>query len=120
MSFEVEYDLFNDGSKKKPNNSLKIDQTPILNSIVNTYALSLFVSKFYDFSKNDHALLEKIVNKERDKQTKKFMDEVSRVCGKEEGLMVDKKALASFMRYKFTHERASHEFSVVKILIKYI
>ena len=57
MSFEVEYDLFNDGSKKKPNNSLKIHQTPILNSIVNTYALSLFVSKFYNFSKNEHALL---------------------------------------------------------------
>ena len=62
-----------------------------LNSIVNTYALSLFVSKFYDFSENDHALLKKLVDKERDKQTKNFMDEVSRVCGKEEGLMVDKK-----------------------------
>ena len=28
--------------------------------------------------------------KKRDKQAEKFMDEVSRVCGKEEGLMVDK------------------------------
>ena len=63
MSFEVEYDLFNDGSKRQPNNSLKICQTPILNSIVNTYALSLFVGKFYDFSENDHALLEKVVDK---------------------------------------------------------
>jgi len=45
MSFEVEYKLFNGRSKKKPNNNLKIDQTPILNSIVNTYALSLFVVK---------------------------------------------------------------------------
>lgn len=62
-----------------------------LNSIVNTYALSLFfVSKFYDFSENDHALLKKVFDKKRDKQTEKFMDEVSRVCGKEEGLMVDK------------------------------
>ena len=43
MSFEVEYNLFNGRSKKKPNNNLKIDQTPILNSIVNTYALSLFL-----------------------------------------------------------------------------
>nr|DAX80375.1 MAG TPA: hypothetical protein [Caudoviricetes sp.] len=47
-----------------------------LNSIVNTYALSLFVSKFYDFSENDHALLKKLVDKERNKQTKKFMDEL--------------------------------------------
>ena len=61
-----------------------------LNSIVNTYALSLFfVSKFYDFSENDHALLKKVFDKKRDKQTEKFMDEVSRVCGKEDGLMVD-------------------------------
>ena len=65
MSFEVEYDLFNDGNKKKPNNNLKIYQTPILNSIVNTYALSLFVSKFYDFSENDHALLKKVFDKKK-------------------------------------------------------
>ena len=64
--------------------------TQFLNSIVNTYALSLFVSKFYDFSENDHALLKKVFDKKRDKQTEKFMDEVSRVCDKEEGLMVDK------------------------------
>lgn len=64
--------------------------TQFLNSIVNTYALSLFVSKFYDFSENNHALLKKVFDKKRDKQTEKFMDEVSRVCGKEEGLMVDK------------------------------
>ena len=77
MSFEVEYDLFNDGNKKKLNNNLKIDQTPILNSLVNTYALSLFVSKFYDFSKeNDLSILKKMVDKKRDRQTKKFMDEV--------------------------------------------
>ena len=62
-----------------------------LNSIVNTYALSLFfVSKFYDFSENDHALLKKVFDKKRDKQTEKFMDEVIRFCGIEEGLMVDK------------------------------
>ena len=45
--------------------------------------LSLFVSKFYDFSENDHALLKKVFDKKRDKQTEKFMDEVSRVCVKE-------------------------------------
>ena len=98
MSFEVEYDLFNDGSKKKPNNSLKIDQTPILNSIVNTYALSLFVSKFYDFSKNDHALLEKVVDKKRDKLTEKFMDEVCKVCGKDEDLIVNVPRLRGYIK----------------------
>ena len=98
MSFEVEYDLFNDGSKKKPNNSLKIHQTPILNSIVNTYALSLFVSKFYNFSKNDHALLEKVVDKKRDKQTEKFMDEVCKVCGKDEDLIVNVPRLRGYIK----------------------
>jgi len=98
MSFEVEYDLFNDGSKKKPNNSLKIHQTPILNSIVNTYALSLFVSKFYNFSKNDHALLEKVVDKKRDMQTEKFMDEVCKVCGKDEDLIVNVPRLRGYIK----------------------
>ena len=99
MSFEVEYDLFNDGSKKKPNNNLKIHQTPILNSLVNTYALSLFVSKFYDFSKeNDLPILKKLVNKERDKQTEKFMDEVCKVCGKDEGLIVNVPRLRGYIK----------------------
>ena len=98
MSFEVEYKLFNGRSKKKPNNNLKISQTPILNSIVNTYALSLFVGKFYDFSKNDHALLEKVVNKERDKQTEKFMDEVCKVCGKDEDLIVNVPRLSGYIK----------------------
>lgn len=98
MSFEVEYDLFNGRSKKKPNNNLKISQKPILNSVVNTYALSLFVGKFYDFSKNDHALLEKVVNKERDKQTEKFMDEVCKVCGKDEDLIVNVPRLRGYIK----------------------
>ena len=98
MSFEVEYDLFNDGNKKKLNNNLKIDQTPILNSLVNTYALSLFVSKFYDFSKNDHALLEKVVDKKRDKLTEKFMDEVCKVCGKDEDLIVNVPRLRGYIK----------------------
>ena len=98
MSFEVEYDLFNDGSKKKPNNNLKIDQTPILNSLVNTYALSLFVGKFYDFSKNDHALLEKVVDKKRNMQTEKFMDEVCKVCGKDEDLIVNVPRLRGYIK----------------------
>ena len=98
MSFEVEYDLFSDGNKKKPNNSLKICQTPILNSIVNTYALSLFVGKFYDFSENDHALLEKVVDKKRDMQTEKFMDEVCKVCGKDEDLIVNVPRLRGYIK----------------------
>ena len=98
MSFEVEYDLFNDGSKRQPNNSLKICQTPILNSIVNTYALSLFVSKFYDFNVNDLPILKKLVDKERDKQTEKFMDEVCKVCGKDEDLIVNVPRLRSYIK----------------------
>lgn len=98
MSFEVEYKLFNGRSKKKPNNNLKISQKPILNSVVNTYALSLFVGKFYDFSKNDHALLEKVVNKERDKQTEKFMYEVCKVCGKDEDLIVNVPRLRGYIK----------------------
>ena len=98
MSFEVEYKLFNGRSKKKLNNSLKIYQIPILNSIVNTYALSLFVGKFYDFSKNDHALLEKVVDKKRDKLTEKFMDEVCKVCGKDEDLIVNVPRLRGYIK----------------------
>lgn len=98
MSFEVEYKLFNGRSKKKSNNNLKINQTPILNSLVNTYALSLFVGKFYDFNENDHALLEKVVNKERDKQTEKFMDEVCKVCGKDENLIVNVPRLRGYIK----------------------
>ena len=99
MSFEVEYKLFNGRSKKKPNNNLEIHQTPILNSIINTYALSLFVGKFYDFSKeNDLPILKKLVNKERDKQTEKFMDEVCKVCGKDEGLIVNVPRLRGYIK----------------------
>ena len=98
MSFEVEYKLFNGRSKKQPDKNLKISQKPILNSVVNTYALSLFVGKFYDFSKNDHALLEKVVNKERDKQTEKFMDEVCKVCGKDEDLIVNVPRLRGYIK----------------------
>ena len=98
MSFEVEYKLFNSRSKKKPNNNLKISQKPILNSVVNTYALSLFVGKFYDFSENDHALLEKVVDKKRDMQTEKFMDEVCKVCGKDEDLIVNVPRLRGYIK----------------------
>ena len=98
MSFKVEYDLFNDGSKRQPDKNLKIDQTPILNSLVNTYALSLFVGKFYDFSENDHALLEKVVDKKRNMQTEKFMDEVCKVCGKDEDLIVNVPRLRGYIK----------------------
>lgn len=98
MPFELEYKIFNGRNKKQPDKNLKIDQTPILNSLVNTYALSLFVSKFYDFSKNDHALLKKLVDKERDKQTEKFMDEVCKVCGKDEDLIVNVPRLRGYIK----------------------
>ena len=99
MSFEVEYKIFNGRNKKQPDKNLKIDQTPILNSIVNTYALSLFVSKFYDFSKeNDLSILKKIVDEKRDRQTKKFMDEVSKVCGKDEDLIVNVPRLRGYIK----------------------
>ncbi|WP_141088792.1 hypothetical protein, partial [Campylobacter concisus] len=99
MSFEVEYKLFNGRSKKQPDKNLKIDQTPILNSLVNTYALSLFVGKFYDFSKeNDLSILKKMVDEKRDRQTKKFMDEVCKVCGKDEDLIVNVPRLRSYIK----------------------
>ena len=99
MSFEVEYKIFNGRNKKQPDNNLKIHQTPILNSIVNTYALSLFVGKFYDFSKeNDLPILKKLVDKERDKQTEKFMDEVCKVCGKDEDLIVNVPRLRGYIK----------------------
>ena len=99
MSFEVEYKLFNGRSKKKPNNNLEIYQTPILNSIVNTYALSLFVGKFYDFSKeNDLSILKKMVDEKRDRQTKKFMDELCKVCGKDEDLIVNVPRLRGYIK----------------------
>ena len=98
MSFKVEYDLFNDGSKRQPDKNLKIDQTPILNSLVNTYALSLFVSKFYDFNVNDLPILKKMVDKKRDRQTKKFMDEVCKVCGKDEDLIVNVPRLRGYIK----------------------
>ena len=119
MSFEVEYKLFNGRSKKKPNNNLKISQKPILNSVVNTYALSLFVGKFYDFSKNDHALLEKVVNKDRDKQTEKFMDEVCKVCGKDEDLIVNVPRLRGYIK-NFDEKIDSKRKQINKKLKKYV
>jgi len=99
MSFEVEYKIFNGRNKKQPDKNLKIDQTPILNSIVNTYALSLFVSKFYDFSKeNDLSILKKMVDEKRDRQTKKFMDELCKVCGKDEDLIVNVPRLRGYIK----------------------
>ena len=98
MPFELEYKIFNGRNKKQPDKNLKIDQTPILNSLVNTYALSLFVGKFYDFSENDHALLEKVVDKKRDMQTEKFMDEVCKVCGKDEDLIVNVPRLRGYIK----------------------
>ena len=98
MPFELEYKIFNGRNKKQPDKNLKIDQTPILNSLVNTYALSLFVGKFYNFSENDHALLEKVVDKKRDMQTEKFMDEVCKVCGKDEDLIVNVPRLRSYIK----------------------
>ncbi|ORI08403.1 hypothetical protein A3835_02300 [Campylobacter concisus] len=99
MQFLLEYKIFNDRKKKELKENTKINQTPILNSLVNTYALSLFVSKFYDFSKeNDLSILKKMVDKKRDRQTKKFMDEVSKVCGKDEDLIVNVPRLRGYIK----------------------
>ena len=99
MSLLLEYKIFSNRKKKEIMKDAKITQKPILNSIVNTYALSLFVSKFYDFSKeNDHALLEKVVDKKRDMQTEKFMDEVCKVCGKDEDLIVNVPRLRGYIK----------------------
>lgn len=123
MSFEVEYNLFNGRSKKKPNNNLKIHQTPILNSLVNTYALSLFVGKFYDFSENDHALLEKVVDKKRDMQTEKFMDEVCKVCGKDEDLIVNVPRLRGYIKNfdeKIDSKRRQINIKLKKVCEEYV
>ena len=123
MSFEVEYNLFNGRSKKKPNNNLKISQTPILNSLVNTYALSLFVGKFYDFSENDHALLEKVVDKKRDMQTEKFMDEVCKVCGKDEDLIVNVPRLRGYIKNfdeKIDSKRRQINIKLKKVCEEYV
>ncbi len=99
MPFELEYKNFNGRNKKQPNKNLKIDQTPILNSLVNTYALSLFASNFYEFdNENDLTILKKMVDKKRDRQTKKFMDEVSKVCGKDEDLVVNVPRLRGYIK----------------------
>ena len=99
MPFELEYKNFNGRNKKQPNKNLKIDQTPILNSLVNTYALSLFASNFYEFdNENDLTILKKMVDKKRDRQTKKFMDEVSKVCGKDEYLVVNVPRLRGYIK----------------------
>ncbi|WP_149706941.1 hypothetical protein [Campylobacter concisus] len=99
MQFLLEYKIFNDRKKKELKENTKINQRPILNSLVNTYALSLFVSKFYDFSKeNDLSILKKMVDKKRDRQTKKFMDEVSKVCGKDEDLIVNVPRLRGYIK----------------------
>ena len=119
MPFELEYKIFNGRNKKQPDKNLKIDQTPILNSIVNTYALSLFVSKFYDFSKNDHALLEKVVDKKRDKQTEKFMDKVCKVCGKDEDLIVNVPRLRGYIK-NFDEKIDSKRKQINKKLKKYV
>ena len=99
MPLELEYKNFNGRNKKQPNKNLKIDQTPILNSLVNTYALSLFASNFYEFdNENDLTILKKMVDKKRDRQTKKFMDEVSKVCGKDEDLIVNALRLRGYIK----------------------
>ena len=99
MPLELEYKNFNGRNKKQPNKNLKIDQTPILNSLVNTYALSLFASNFYEFdNENDLTILKKMVDKKRDRQTKKFMDEVSKVCGKDEDLIVNVPRLRGYIK----------------------
>ncbi|WP_103641173.1 hypothetical protein [Campylobacter concisus] len=99
MQFLLEYKIFNDRKKKELKENTTINQRPILNSLVNTYALSLFASNFYEFdNENDLTILKKMVDKKRDRQTKKFMDEVSKVCGKDEDLIVNVPRLRGYIK----------------------
>ena len=99
MSLLLEYKIFSNRKKKEIMKDAKIIQKPILNSLVNTYALSLFASNFYEFdNENDLPILKRLVDKERDKQTKKFMDEVCKVCGKDEDLIVNVPRLRGYIK----------------------
>ena len=99
MSLLLEYKIFSNRKKKEIMKDAKITQKPILNSLVNTYALSLFASNFYEFdNENDLPILKRLVDKERDKQTKKFMDEVCKVCGKDEDLIVNVPRLRGYIK----------------------
>ena len=91
MQFLLEYKIFNDRKKKELKENTTINQRPILNSLVNTYALSLD-------NENDLTILKKMVDKKRDRQTKKFMDEVSKVCGKDEDLIVNVPRLRGYIK----------------------
>ena len=51
MSLLLEYKIFSNRNKKEIMEDINIKQEPILNSLVNTYALSLFASNFYEFDK---------------------------------------------------------------------
>lgn len=99
MSLLLEYKIFSNRKKKEIMKDAKITQKPILNSLVNTYALSLFASNFYEFdNENDLPILKRLVDKERDKQTEKFMDEVCKVCGKDEDLIVNVPRLRGYIK----------------------
>ena len=99
MSLLLEYKIFSNRKKKEIMKDAKITQKPILNSLVNTYALSLFASNFYEFdNENDLPILKRLVDKERDKQTKKFMDELCKVCGKDEDLIVNVPRLRGYIK----------------------
>ena len=99
MSLLLEYKIFSNRKKKEIMKDAKITQKPILNSLVNTYALSLFASNFYEFdNENDLPILKRLVDKERDKQTKKFMDEVCKVCSKDEDLIVNVPRLRGYIK----------------------
>ena len=99
MSLLLEYKIFSNRKKKEIMKDAKITQKPILNSLVNTYALSLFASNFYEFdNENDLPILKRLVDKERAKQTEKFMDEVCKVCGKDEDLIVNVPRLRGYIK----------------------
>ena len=120
MSLLLEYKIFSNRKKKEIMKDAKITQKPILNSLVNTYALSLFASNFYEFdNENDLPILKRLVDKERDKQTKKFMDEVCKVCGKDEDLIVNVPRLRGYIK-NFDEKIDSKRKQINKKLKKYV
>ena len=93
MSLLLEYKIFSNRNKKEIMEDINIKQEPILNSLVNTYALSLFVCNFYELNsiddRNIFEVFEKLVNGEKDEQVRHFMEKMCRYCGEHDELIVN-------------------------------
>ena len=93
MSLLLEYKIFSNRNKKEIMEDINIKQEPILNSLVNTYALSLFVCNFYELNsiddRNIFEVLEKLVNGEKDEQVRHFMEKMCMYCGEHDELIVN-------------------------------